>query len=82
MLSIVKKLLAPFDDQGKPKPVGLILPDDDNLAAQLSSRKYRLTEQSKIQVESKDAMKKRGLPSPDEADCVLLLCLPVRIKEK
>lgn len=80
MLSIVKKLLAPFDEEGNPKPVGLILPEDDNLEAQLTCRKYQMTEQSKIQVESKDAMKKRGLPSPDEADCVLLLCLPVRIK--
>ena len=26
-------------------------------------------------------MKKRDLPSPDEADCVLLCVLPVRIKE-
>lgn len=81
MMNVVKNLLAPFDEQGKPKPVGLILPNDDNLAAQLSCRKYRVTEVSKIQIESKDAMKKRGLTSPDEADCVLLLCLPVRIKE-
>lgn len=81
MMNVVKSLLAPFDEQGNPKPVGLVLPNDDNLAAQLSSRKYRVTEVSKIQVESKDAMKKRGLTSPDEADCVLLLCLPVRIKE-
>lgn len=82
MLSVVKGLLAPFDDEDKPKPVGLILPDDDNLAAQLASRKYSITEQSKIRAESKDDMKKRGLPSPDEADCVLLLCLPVRIKDR
>lgn len=82
MLSVVKGLLAPFDDEGKPKPVGLILPDDDNLAAQLASRKYSITEQSKIRAESKDDMKKRGLPSPDEADCVLLLCLPVRIRDR
>ncbi len=81
MMNVVKNLLAPFDEQGNPKPVGLILPNDDNLAAQLSCRKYRVTEVSKIQIESKEAMKKRGLTSPDEADCVLLLCLPVRIKE-
>ncbi len=80
MTSVVKKLLMGHDETGINKPVELILPDDDNLAAQLSSRKYKLTEASKIQVESKDTMKKRGLPSPDEADCLLLLCLPVRIK--
>ena len=78
MLSVVKKLLHPFDEQGNKKPVELILPNDDDLVAQLSGRKYELTEASTIKVESKDAMKKRGLPSPDEADCVLLLCLPVK----
>lgn len=78
MMATVKSLLAPFDELGNPKPVELILPDDDNLVAQLSGRKYSLTEASKIRIESKDAVKKRGLPSPDEADCVLLLCLPVK----
>ena len=79
MMAVVKKLLQPFDeDTGEQKPVELILPNDDDLAAQLSGRKYSLTEASKLKVESKEAMKKRGLPSPDEADCVLLLCLPVK----
>ena len=35
-----------------------------------------------IKIESKDAVKKRGQPSPDEADCVLLLCLPVKPPKK
>lgn len=79
MMSVVKRLLAPYDeDTGKPKPVELILPDDDDLVAQLSGRKYALTDDSKIKIESKEAVKKRGQPSPDEADCVLLLCLPVK----
>lgn len=83
MMATVKKLLRPYDeDTGERKPVELILPDDDDLVAQLSGRKYALTEASKIKVESKDAMKKRGLPSPDEADCVLLLCLPVKPPKK
>ena len=78
MMAVVKKLLQPYDeDTGERKPVELILPNDDDLVAQLSDRKYALTEAGKIRVESKEAMKKRGLPSPDEADCVLLLCLPV-----
>ena len=71
-------MLQPFDEEGNKKPIELILPDDDDLIAQLSGRKYELTEASKIRIESKDAVKKRGLPSPDEADCVLLLCLPVK----
>lgn len=79
MMAVVKKLLQPYDeDTGEQKPVELILPDDNDLVAQLSGRKYALTEAGKIKVESKEAMKKRGLPSPDEADCVLLLCLPVK----
>ena len=78
MMAVVKKLLQPYDEDGKRKPVELILPDDDDLVAQLSGRKYALTEASKIKIESKDAVKKRGQPSPDEADCVLLLCLPVK----
>lgn len=83
MMAIVKKLLSPFDEEtGKPKPVELILPNDDDLVGQLSGRKYELTETSKIRIESKDAVKKRGLPSPDEADCVLLLCLPVKTPKR
>lgn len=79
MMAIVKKLLQPHDEEtGEKKPVELVLPDDDDLVAQLSGRKYSITEASKIKVESKKDMKKRGLPSPDEADCVLLLCLPVK----
>lgn len=78
MMSVVKHLLAPYDERGQPKPVQLILPDDDDLVAQLSGRKYYITEQSKIRIESKDAVKKRGQPSPDEADCILLCCLPVK----
>ncbi len=82
MMSIVKRLLQPYDDEGNEKPVELILPDDDELIGQLSTRKYTLTENSKIRVEGKEAMKKRGLHSPDEADCLLLMCLPVKTKAK
>lgn len=82
MMSVVKGLLSPHDDEGNEKPVELILPDDEDLVAQLSVRKYSLTENSKIKVESKKIMKERGLPSPDEADCVLLLCVPIKSKKK
>jgi len=82
MMSIVKSLLNPFDEEGNKKPIELILPDDDNLVAQLSGRKYNMTEQGKIRIESKKAVKQRGSPSPDEADCVLLLCLPVKLPKK
>lgn len=82
MMATVKSLLSPHDEDGNPKPVELILPNDDDLIAQLSSRKYGLTEASKIKIESKKEVKKRGQPSPDEADCVLLLCLPVKTPKR
>lgn len=47
-------------------------PDDDELAAQLGSLKYKFTSRGQIQIESKDDMKRRGLPSPDRADAVML----------
>ena len=80
MMAIVKRLLQSYDeDTGQRKPVELILPNDDDMIAQLTGRKYALTDASKIRIESKEAVKKRGQPSPDEADCVLLLCLPVKL---
>lgn len=82
MMAVVKNLLTPHDEEGKAKPVELILPDDADLVAQLSGRKYELTDKSKIRVESKKAMKARGLPSPDEADSVLLACLPVHFRKR
>lgn len=47
-------------------------PDDDELAAQLGSVKYKYTARGQVLIESKDDMKKRGLPSPDRADAVML----------
>lgn len=83
MMGVLKRLLSPHDlDTGVEKPVEIILPDDDNLVAQLSGRKYIITDDSRIRIESKDAVKKRGQPSPDEADCVLLCVLPVQQKKK
>ena len=48
------------------------LPEDDNLRAGLVTPKYKFTSSGKIQVESKEDMRKRGLPSPDEADAFIL----------
>ncbi len=77
MMSIVRDLISDIDDDGNPKEVELILPNDNDLVAQLSCRKYEYRGNGKQCVESKQDMKKRGLPSPDEADCMLLVCLPV-----
>jgi hypothetical protein len=78
MMAVVRSLLRPYDEDGNEKPVELILPQDDDLAGQLSTRKYGMTEGGKLRVESKKVMKARGLPSPDVADSVLLACLPIR----
>lgn len=48
------------------------LDPDEELAAQLSSIKYKIDSRGRIQIESKEDMKKRGLPSPDRADAVML----------
>lgn len=52
-------------------------PDDDELAAQLGSIKYKVDSAGRIQIESKEEMKKRGLPSPDRADGAMMSCVPV-----
>lgn len=82
MMAVVKHLLTPIDDDGNPKEVELIIPNDNDLIGQLSSRKYTINERSKLVVESKKTMKAHGMPSPDEADCLLLLCLPIRRKTR
>ncbi|GIN89860.1 hypothetical protein J22TS1_09110 [Siminovitchia terrae] len=48
------------------------IPNDEDLIGQLSTRKYRVTSKGKIQLESKDEMKTRGLRSPDRADALVL----------
>lgn len=57
--------------QGKPD-VQIELPHDEEMIKQLSVRKYHMTSKGKIQLESKEEMKKRGLKSPDTADSLTL----------
>lgn len=45
---------------------------DDKLISELVTPKYKLTPTGKIQVESKDDLKKRGFRSPNRADAFLL----------
>jgi len=52
----------------------LQLPDDDELVAQFSVRKYSVHSSGKLVIESKADMKKRGIKSPDRADAVALCC--------
>lgn len=57
--------------QGK-SAVQIDLPKDDEMIKQLSVRKYHMTSRGKIQLESKEEMKKRGIGSPDTADSLTL----------
>jgi hypothetical protein len=54
-------------------------PADDVLASQLAALQYKFTSRGQIQIESKDDMRKRGMPSPDRADalCLAFASLPV-----
>ena len=47
-------------------------PNDDDLAAQLGAIRFEYTARGQIKIESKDDMAKRGMPSPDRADAVML----------
>lgn len=52
---------------------GLALPpEDDELAQQLARLRYKLDSKGRIQIESKEAMRARGEPSPDRADALML----------
>ena len=59
--------------QDKETPSGALqIPDDDALISQLSNRRYIVNKDGKLELERKEAMKKRGLPSPDIADALAL----------
>ena len=44
----------------------------DRLTAQVSGMRYKYDGKGRVQIESKDAMRARSLPSPDEADAAAL----------
>lgn len=48
------------------------LPVDNRLKAQLATVRFKYTSSGKLQIESKDEMKKRGKRSPDRADSLAL----------
>lgn len=81
MLGVIKDLITPRDSEGNKLPSQLILPKDDDLIGEFTCRKYSFVSGSRQKVESKDEMKKRGLPSPDIADSIALCCLPVKLKK-
>lgn len=52
------------------------IPDDPEMIAQLTSRKYGVHIDGKVKLEKKEDMKKRGLKSPDKADALALAFMP------
>lgn len=54
------------------------LPPDEDLLAQLTSLHYTFTARGQVQIESKDTLRKQGLPSPDCADAVVYAFAEVR----
>lgn len=60
----------------KIKRCEIILPDDLDMKAQILGRKAKRNSSGKLELESKEDMKKRGLNSPDEADAALGSMMP------
>jgi hypothetical protein len=56
-------------------------PSDDDLAAQLTAIRYKRSG-GRIQIESKEEMRRRGVSSPDKADAVMLAFLDPPKEEK
>ena len=56
-------------------------PDDEPLAEQLSCIQYRLDSAGRIQIESKEEMRARGIASPDRADGVMLVYAEVELRQ-
>jgi phage terminase large subunit len=48
------------------------MPKDEALIGELAAVRYSFTSNGKIQIEGKDEIRKRGLPSPDRADAFCL----------
>lgn len=57
------------------------LPDEDQILAELSKIKYKVNSRGQTLIESKEEIKKRGLPSPDYADALMLAFAPLTYME-
>lgn len=57
------------------------IPSNPDLIAQISMPKRKYTSTGKLLVESKEEMKKRGIDSPDFADCIAMLFAPTETYE-
>ena len=70
----VTHLANPNDPAGAayPEEELISIPNHSELIGQLSQPLYRYTDTGKIQIESKQGMQRRGVPSPDYADALAL----------
>lgn len=55
------------------------LPPDEDFIAQATSLTYKISSRGKIQIESKEDLRDRGVKSPDRLDAVVLACMPAQI---
>lgn len=61
---------------------GGCIADDSELVAELTAPTYKFARDGRLQLEAKDDLKKRGLPSPDKADSLCLtFAAPVAHRE-
>jgi len=67
-----------FEARVKIEKAEIILPNDPELIAQMTSRRGWPDSKGRLQLESKADMRSRGLPSPDRADAVLGTIMPAR----
>ncbi len=70
----VRHLADPLDPTGAayPEEELISIPNHTELIQQLALPLYRYTDTGKIQLESKEEMRRRGVPSPDYADALAL----------
>jgi hypothetical protein len=53
----------------------IAIPDDHQLMGELAALRYSFDSQGRVLMESKEAMRQRGLPFPDKADALMLAFL-------
>ena len=76
-------LKNPGDERGYEWPMDeclLLNPEDRELGKQICQPEFKLLESGKIQIESKDSLKRRGIPSPDQAEALILSLAPEPFK--
>lgn len=54
------------------------IPDHPDLIAELSSLRYSFSSSGQVRLESKDALRSRGMTSPDHADALMLAFAALR----